>query len=1065
MLYLHHSNQLEQLAEHFAALQCNSPLAPFQKEYVVVQNSGMGRWLSLQVAQQNGIVANVRYLFPAEMTWELLRSVLPLDVVPEKDPCAPATLRWRLLAIFLQAGDHAAQEWPDLQSYLATGAEGAWQLAGQLAKVYDQYLFFRPRWIAAWETADTVQDDWQARLWWQVAGQRQLPHWVRLQQRFVAALAEATPALRAQLLPRITFFSVPVLSPGYIRLLSQVAQYMDIHVYLLNPSQEYWGDIESEKRKLKKRADEQDLVDIGNPLLASWGRQGRDFLDLLLENNAELDDLFSESAPATLLQQIQHDILTLQMPQILPELAASDRSLVFHLCHSPMREAEVLYDQLLALFAANPDLTPADVVVMTPDIDTYAPYLSAVFGTAAHPLPFSIADSSPRFGQGLLNLCQQLLELPQTRCESETVLGLLEFAEVRAHLGLDEAQVLQCREWIRAVNIRWGVDADSRQQQGGAATFEHTWRYGLDRWLLGYALPGEQLFADVLPFNEIEGSLADVLGHLQQWLEALFACMTGAEQTLPFAEWDSRLRALLQAVVGEQSALQVVWQALDALAKTLQLAEFNEALPWRIFKTALAEQLDKRSESEGFLGRGITCCALMPMRTVPFRFVALIGMNDGVFPRRDHRASFDRMAQQVYRGDRLKRDEDRYLFLESVLSARQWLYISYVGLSAQDNNPLPPSVLVSELQDYVERLLPNHLPDLLTVHPLQAFSRQYLTQSNGLFTYSQYLDAQMQTVQTPLHQPFWDACTLPELDATEKRLTLESFVRFFQQPARTFLQKRFGLRLHETSADISEREPFALESYRDSDVRDSIFQQLTYHEPIEQSLPLLRAQGWLPHGELGELLFTEQAAVAQQFYTKQQATQTLARRREPVHLPIGDFQLNGVLKGITDQGRVVQALDKLNYWQWLSIWLEHLVLNALPDVNCPRQTLVYGLEVKSSQDKTLVPVLHTLQPVADALEQLTQLLTWYWQGLHAPLLFFPKSAFEAVKYDKKTQALVFDAKQAQSTWDGETYQRREADKPEYRLLYRGVNPLEQEADTVREIALAIFGGLLNAKTE
>ncbi len=242
-----------------------------------------------------------------------------------------------------------------------------------------------------------------------------------------------------------------------------------------------------------------------------------------------------------------------------------------------MREAEVLYDQLLALFEANPDLTPADVVVMTPDIDTYAPYLDAVFSSAAHPLPFSIADSSPAYASSITNLCEHLLELPQGRCDAESVLTLLEFEEVRARLGVDEAQVMQCRHWIRAVNIRWGTDAAARPDLGGAGTPEHTWRYGLDRLLLGYAMPGEELFNGILPWNEIEGSQAEMLGRLQQVLDAVFELAHWGRQQQLVGEWNRRFRHLLETLVGEDAPLQSVWQSLDNLEKTLAQAGFEQA--------------------------------------------------------------------------------------------------------------------------------------------------------------------------------------------------------------------------------------------------------------------------------------------------------------------------------------------------------------------------------------------------------------------------------------------------------------------------------------------------------
>ncbi|EIJ35979.1 exodeoxyribonuclease V subunit gamma [Thiothrix nivea] len=1038
MLYLYHSNQLEQLAEAFAGLQAEQPLPPLVTEWVVVQNIGMGRWLSLQTAQHNGIAANIRYLFPAELTWELLRKVL--QDVPEQDPCAPHIMRWRLFDIFL----NEPEQWPELAHYLGTGEPAAWQLAGQIAKVFDQYLFFRPDWIREWERGKGAGDDWQVRLWWRVAGEQKLPHWVRLQERFAHALRFHTPSV-ANLPSRISFFSVPVLSPGYVQLLGEVAKYTDIHIYLMNPCEEYWGDIESEKRKHKQQADVQDYFSVGNPLLASWGRQGRDFIDLLIDAEADVDDLplFIEPDGDTLLNRIQSDILHLQMPTSLSSPLKS--SISFHACHSPMREAEVLYDQLLALFEANPDLTPADVVVMTPDIDTYAPYLDAVFSSAAHPLPFSIADRSPGYAQSIINLCEHLLELPQGRCDAESVLTLLEFEEVRTRIGLDEAQVIQCRHWIRAVNIRWGTDAQARPELGGADTAEHTWRYGLDRLLLGYAMPGEDLFSGILPWNDIEGSQAEMLGRLQQMLEAVFDLANWGRQQQTVPEWNRRFRQLLETVVGEDAPLQTVWQGLDTLERTLAQAGFDQPVVWPVFQNALLEQLDKRSESEGFLGRGITCCALMPMRTVPFRFVALVGMNDGVFPRRDARASFDRMGQQIQRGDRLKRDEDRYLFLESLLSARDWLYISYIGQSPRDNSELPPSVLVSELLDYVERCVPGGLESLLTKHPLQAFSQKYLRGDNGLFTYSRFGQGSVDKTKT-VFPPFWQGEALPEPDPAYRQVGLAELTRFYQNPARTFLRERFGLRLGEADEELPVREPFTLETYSDREVRACIFQQLERGLPASTALPLLRAQGMLPHGKPGELVFQREAAVTEAFFQEVQPIPPLYR--EYFSLTLGEFHLSGTVTHLDrGAGRKVYELGKLSYWSWLDIWLQHLALNTLDEKVCPHSTFMY------SADKH-----YELQPVADAAEQLQQLLAWYWQGLQEPLPFFPKSGFNLMEQSEPDVGKVL------STWEGSGNFAGESEKPEYRLLYRGVNPLEGQADAFLEISSVVFGRLLMAKT-
>ena len=1042
MLYLHQSNQLERLAHHFAALQRIDPLPPFQDEVVVVQNSGMGRWLSLQAAKVNGIAANARYLFPAEIMWEMLRAVL--ENVPERDPGAAPLLRWRLFKEFV----NAPEQWTELSSYLATGIDGAWQLANQIAKVFDAYLFFRPEWIREWEDNEGSGVDWQARLWWQMMGAPNLTHWVRLQNQFKAQLA----LHRDKLPKRICYFSVPILSPGYVELLGEIAQYIDIHIYLMNPSEEYWSDIVSEKRKYKRELAEQEHVEVGNPLLASWGRQGQDFMDLLLNANANDDEtsLFVSEAENSLLKYIQADILHLRMPS--PHtFPLTDDSIRIHSCHSPMREVEVLYDQLLALFECQPDLTPADVVVMTPDIDKYAPYLEAVFANAEYPLPFSIADSHAGKAQSLLNLCEQLLALPQGRCEVESILAVLEFEEVRTHLGMDENQTLQCREWIRAANIRWGVDSEARAQLGGAATPEHTWRYGLDRLLLGYMLPGDDLFADVLPYEHIEGSQAEVLGELLQVLDVLLAMSQWQYESLSLADWRARLTAVLVCLVGETAALQPIWAAFDKLKLALQHAAFDELLAWPVLQNALSEHLEQRSESDGFLGRGITFCALMPMRTVPFRFVAIIGMNDGIFPRRDVYASFNRMAYSIHKGDRIKRNEDRYLFLESLLSARQWFYLSYVGQSLHDNAVLPPSVLVSELQDYIARIHPDFSRQHFIQHRLQAFSKPYLQADAPFFTYSAHL-AETQNTQYYCPVEFWQNNVLPEPEQPSRKVNLQQLIRFFQQPARLFLNERFQLKLGEQNYELPNREPFDLARFQDGEIRGRIYQALIRDKSPTQVLSLLRAEGHLPHGELGDLLFKQELQNTERFYQQYGAPPSQGRK-QAFHLALEDFELVGELDKIVNQQRVLYELNYLSYWQWLDIWLKHLVLSALGH----ESTIIYGIEKDEDRQFTLAG--YQLAPYADALNQLQQLLQLYWQGLQAPLPFFPKTGFNLASR-KKEQTV----EKVMSTWEGKGQFKGEKNQAEYVLFYHDTNPLIDFKQDFTALTTTIYQPLMTCRS-
>ena len=1060
MLYVHHSNRLETLARSLAQQVMTSTADPFEPRWVVVQNAGMGRWLSMQVAQLTGVAAHFKYLFPAELTWELLRRVL---TIAEHNPCSIEVLRWRLLQEFLQRSE---QHQVALGHYLQTGQDdSAWQLAQQLAGVFDGYLFFRPDWVRAWESqASTELSHWQEKLWQSVIGEPKLAHWVNLQTEFITKLAD----FPAEQLPNpIIFFSIPALSPAYIELIAKVAEQVDIHFFIMNPSLHYWGDLESQKRRMRYQPSEQDYVSVGNPLLASWGVQGRDFIEILRNSEPypqELENFFEPSAHS-LLQIVQSDILHLEassevtasnqgLDQELAQDFELDRSISLHACHSPLREVEVLYDQLLAILEQHPDLTAAEVVVMSPDINAYAPFIESVFSSSVVALPFSIADQRFSQAMNISHACAQLLELPQGRFEAESIFTLLEYTEIRQHFGLDEAQVQQCREWVRAVNIRWGVDAEFRRQFARQTTFEHTWRYGLDRLLLGFALPGEQLLGGVLPYNELEGSQTLILERFQQCLAVLFSTAQWASQRARLDDWGARFSRIVDQLFPREAETQTVYRGIDKVLSSAQLAGFTEPVAWSVFKSALRRELEQTSQESGFLGQGITFCNLMPMRSVPFRVVALLGMQDGGFPRQDNRLSFDLLAADKRRkGDRSRREEDRYLFLESLLSARDYFYISYLGQSIQDNSEIMPSVLVSELLDYLEKRFGLNAQMLITRHPLQAFSPRYFQANPALFTYAKdYLSLQYATVEQQSSACFWDQPQLPAPDESLRQVSLNELIQFYRQPARIFLQRQFDLRLTETLDELAEREPFALEAFTDSRIGEQALQHLQRGDEAWQLQARLRAQGLLPHGKPGELIVEQQLEQVQILLAK--LPQLTEQQTLDLNLSLGAFSLHGQIQGVSAAGIQLYHFGHLGVWQWVSVWLQHLALNL-----CQRPAGWSAVTQLYTVDKAW-----QLTEITEAAAELELLLDGYWLGLQQPLPFFPKSAWQmAAKGAAADDEVVLRA--GQEEWAGNSYHAGESAKPEYRLLYRGRSPLDEQPAACIEWARRVFGRLVASRQE
>jgi len=710
MLYIHTSNRLEQLKNQYAAVTKTPLNDVLAVETVVVQNAGMARWLSMEMSQLSGISANTEFLFPAEFMWGLLRLVSP--DIPEHSQCAPDTLRFHIYNELTQN----AKLYPELHHYITDANDSSalqddddtnksseniideqiiinhqsiWELSCQVATLLDQYLFYRSEWIIDWENdstinttqANNVTEQWQARLWNKCVKDKGLIHWLALQHQFTQNIENVDTSLFAE---RISFFSMSALSPGYIDLLGGIAEKTDIHIFIINPCEDiYWGDIRSPKSHAKLSTEQQSYTDIGNPLLASLGKQGQDFIDKLLamphEDTSTLWNEEEQTEELKLLQQIQYDIYSLTAPVPKTDHQKEDKSLLFNACHTAMREVEVLHDQLLDQLNSDDDLLPSDIVVMMPDIEKYAPYIESVFGSTIMPssdtdlsigskpkkatkLPFSIADRDPQNIFKITQALSKLLTLPDSRFEVEAVFELLEYDELRTHFGLDQEQLNYCRELALATNIRWGISDKTRKQKKLPNTEEHTWKYALDSMLLGYSLPSSSFETSASTSNSYPADEQTETEAKTSNPSPLFTSNRNLP-LLPYNEiealeqWIKKTSRLIQKLTPESPDQQRIFKTLADLQLKAKLAEFDQTLPYAVYQTMLKGCLSDISANEKYLGYGITFCALVPMRSVPFKIVALMGMNDGEFPRQDTRPSFDLMANKSRKGDRSRRDD------------------------------------------------------------------------------------------------------------------------------------------------------------------------------------------------------------------------------------------------------------------------------------------------------------------------------------------------------------------------------------------------------------------------
>lgn len=1069
--HTYQSNRLENLADRLAEL-LQQPLhrSALSRETIVVQSNGMARWLTLRLAEQMGICANLDFQFPATFLWNMARVVL--RYLPPTSSFDKPVMIWRVMAL-LQGVEDSLRFAP-VRAWLGDSHDDfrRYDLACRIADCFDQYLVYRPDWIQQWQAGG--EDHWQAELWRQLARDGQA-HRVKVQEQFHAALRSGE--LDHNRLPgRVAIIGVAALPPLYLEALARLAHHTEVHLFVLNPCQEYWGDIQAE-RDLARLSEDTDpreaYLTVGNPLLASLGKQGRDFIDLLHAWPRVEWDGFAEPDGVDLLHRLQSDILHLRErgSDDCPAwpLQPDDRSIQIHICHGPMREIEVLHDQLLALFENHRDLRPSDVIVMTPDIATYGPLIDAVFSAVPRDrrIPFTIADQGIRAENPLVEAFFALLDLGDGRFDAHQVLSLLETPAVRRRFNLDQTDLDSIQRWTRDVGIRWGKDAAAKTQWGLPNTAEHTWQAGLDRLLLGYALPGHNrdLYDGILPYDEVEGDAAQALGQWLSFVEALYRLDDQLREPRSVSAWITTLHALLDQFFApwdrEESELQIVRLALEVLLTNTSLAQFIDPVGLEVVKSALRHHMNAGESVRGrFLSGSVTFCAMVPMRSIPFAVVGLIGMNDDAYPRAHQPISFDLMARSFRRGDRSRRQDDRYLFLETLLSARCCLYLSYVGQSIRDNTALPPSVLVSELLDAIDRgfyCKDNSLASeqIITRHPLQAFSRRYFTGDMRLFSYSRELaEASRCAGRGDRSAAPLLTVDLPEPEAALRIVTLEGLLRFFRNPAQWLLQERLGIRLNEDEETPATREPFVLNGLENYNLLQQMLELFLEGRPLNGIEAVVRGSGALPHAQVGECVFAQAKDRVVRFAGRLGPVLPRgAQQALDVDLALGPFRLTGRLTGMTSSGVVGYRLASLTAHDYLSLWLRHVVLNSVAPADIPLQS--YWL----AEDQQI-----TLQPLQDPQIHLQILFDLYWQGTQHLLHFFPKSALKYTESLRKGKPAEEALRAAQQMWEGSDFQ---ASSPEsanayYQLAFRETDPLDAEFTALAQIVfMPIFDCRLN----
>jgi exodeoxyribonuclease V gamma subunit len=1012
-LHIHRAERTDLLADGLGALLSNPLADPFADELVIVPAKGVERWLSQRLSHvlgrgdgQDGVCAGICFRNPRSLIAEITGTA-------DDDPWHPDSLVWPLLEVIDASCDdgwckplatHLGHFEAGEERELRMGRRYA--VARRLAGLFASYARQRPQLLIDWEsgTAGGVDSDldWQPHLWRAVVNRVNAdpPH-IR-HAKTIATLQES----QTELPERLSLFGHTRLPSTEIELLEALATHHDLHLWLPHPSDPLWQSLADVHGQVRRREDTSHR-EVGHPLLATLGRDLRE-LQRGLPSDPHTDEYLLASAggqqrPDTLLGWLQSDITANEVRPDGRTLRPDDRSVQVHSCHGPARQIDVLREVLLGLLADDETLEPRDILVMCPDIETYAPLIVAGFGLGdmikgvhpAHKLRVRLADRSLVQTNPLLGVASQLLALAGGRATSSEVLNLAQAAPVRARFGFTDDNLEDITRWVHQANIRWGFDRDHRKPYG-VDFIQNTWRFGIDRVLAGVAMSDDsRAWIDTtLPLDDVSSNRVELAGQLAEYVSRLKGVVDSLTGAKPLQDWLIALEHGINALarVDDDDA----WQTSqlqrefgDVLSNSGPRADTLMRLP--DIRALLDRHLAGRPTRANFRTGTLTVCTMVPMRSVPHRVVCLVGLDDGVFPRIGVVDGDDVLARDPMTGERDIRSEDRQLLLDAIGAATDKLVITYTGANEYSGQERPPAVPLAELLDTLDLTTEQKVRDTIVVkHPLQPFDTRNVIPGELIpgkpFTFdSTVLNAAKARSGDRADKPPFISGPLPAPPPDD--VVLADLAAFFRDPVKGFY-RALDYTLPWDVDGVEDAMPVDINALEEWTVGDRMLEDMLHDmEPAEARDAEWR-RGTLPPGWLGWRKANEICEQATLLAQAARGYRTEKADAVDIDIDLGGRRLTGTVSPVFGDRLVAVRYSKTDGRHLLQSWIPFLALLS-HEPSRDWSAVCIGRERRDITPR--VDILR--RPDVPALELLTDLVDMYDAGRRAPLPLPPKTSF------------------------------------------------------------------------
>lgn len=922
----------------------------FETLDIVTQTKGIEQWITFQYADRKGVAANIKFLKPNDIIFKVYAA---LDG-PSQVTFEAHYLTWLIYEILSEK--QFLLRFPQQAQYLLDDGSADYEMkrykfAGQLADLFDQYQIYRQDILEEWiHIPLPLHRDWQGYIWKAIAEKTAVinanpytDHWSD-KNELAAVITEGLkhPEKVAQLkavVKDIHIFGLSVFTDYHLQLFYKIAEHIDVNFYILNPASEvFWDDTLHSKVLAKLRLSNDgelpELAEQGNDLLLGWGSLLKSMLKLFFKNDQIINayEILDEQItyPNTLLGTIQSEIasnLNLEQRATIDIALLTDGSIVIQNNYAPLREVESLYQYLLHLVEKGELTDTRKVLVMLTDVDLYAPYIHAVFDHKKFSFRYKIADEKPTASFDLLSALSYLLHLNYSKITANDVVELLSYAAIRQLFQIEDIELV--KSLLLAANIRYGLT-----NQTDDDTYLVSWKYGLQRMVYGICMSGEPIITvddkELIPIDVIEGNQTTILLNVVGLVDFIFDYLKHTHEKRTILSWldlfeEKILSAVSVMYADDNEQYILLTQQIDFYRKAAIVSQVK--VTYDVFVADFEHNLNvNENNGSKYLSGGITFCSLIPMRSIPFDTIAVLGLNQNVFPRKEDRLSYDMMLLAPRPGDRNVRASDKYLMLDMLFAAQKSLYLSYVGSSINDNSLMPPSVIIDELLFYIQQKTTEDVGKVLvTRQPLHRFSTLYNKADQRLY----YYDDQSNPISIPekIH-------TEAEIVTVPDTISLDALSRKMLSPTKNYIQQAYQISFYDDDTIIPDEEAFDFDAYE----YENRVAALVFHTGAERAEWFKRSylKGEWPLKSMSQILYQQVEEKIDEIHTffEAKGINITEARTETVAYPVGDQLIEGKVSGIVgDNLLLLIGVKEVSIRNVFELMLKGLILKQMGIVN------------------------------------------------------------------------------------------------------------------------------------